>query len=71
MDFADALREAMERASDADEKMTQEKLAELSGVSQQAISDYLNGVSRPRFDTLQKLEAALPQLHRLRTKAVA
>lgn len=49
--------------------MTQEKLAELSGVSQSAISDLLNNKKTPRLDTVDALEAALPQLRTIRHAA--
>ncbi len=49
--------------------MTQERLEELSGVSQSAISDLLLGKREPRLKTLVALERALPLLREIRHDA--
>lgn len=64
MDFPEALRHAMG-------EMTQEELERRSGVDQSQISRMLRGRIRPGYQTLEKLETALPELRRLRLTAVA
>ena len=42
--------------------MTQEDLADLLGISQQAVSDYARGkVAKERYDVIKKLETILCQ----------
>lgn len=62
--FADQLREAMG-------EMTQEALAEASGIPQTTISRYLRGEGEPNVSKLEALERALPRLRALRSRAVA
>jgi predicted transcriptional regulator len=59
--FAAALREAMG-------SLTQEQVAQATGISQAAISRYLRG-AEPRLSQLAALEKALPRLRRLRNAA--
>jgi predicted transcriptional regulator len=58
--FADDLRDAIAEAG-----VTQERLEELSGVSQSAISKILKG-GDPKLSTVRALEAALPRLRNVR-----
>lgn len=64
MDFAKALREAM------GPDMTQEQLEELSGVDQATVSRILRG-GAPSFQSLERLERALPRLREIRNASIA
>ena len=60
MSFADQLRVAM-----ALKGMNQTDLARLSGVGQPVLSRLASGERKPSFDTLERLEAVLPELRKL------
>jgi transcriptional regulator with XRE-family HTH domain len=62
MTFPEALRKAMG-------DLSQDKVAELSGVHQTTISRYLRGAADPTLGKLESLERALPALRKLRAAA--
>lgn len=54
MTFNERLKKIREQ-----KEMTQEQLAQRSGISRRMISKYEGGIARPRFDAAEKIAAAL------------